>query len=160
MFLLFYCLLKEGDILYFPAFWWYQVSTPELTISVNMFFGDPGESSFTQKVLHSPQRNSFLYWMFNIIEQNRPFASFPRMLLYLQRSIKFFLFKQWHDVLNDEQANDFYKCIVNFFQFDELVAKLNEANKDAIPPKNPPNIRIRGSFYKNFFSLRFYFFYF
>lgn len=31
-----YCLLKEGDLLYFPAFWWHQVSTPELTISVSI----------------------------------------------------------------------------------------------------------------------------
>lgn len=111
-----------------------------------MFFGDAGESNFTQKVLHSAQRNSLLYWMYNIIEQNRPFSSFSRMLLYLERSIKFFLYKQWHDALTDDQAADLYKCIVSFFGLEDLVAKVVEENKDAIAPKNPPNIRIRGLF--------------
>ena len=33
-----YCMLKDGDLLYFPAFWWHQVKSPELTISINVFF--------------------------------------------------------------------------------------------------------------------------
>jgi hypothetical protein len=139
-----YCILRDGDLLYFPAFWWHQVTTPELTISVNFFFGDAGSNVYTQKVLESSQRGSFLYWMCNIIEQNAPFSSFPRMLVYLRRSIKFFLFKQWHDVLSDEQAADIYDEIIVFFGLRDRVRALEEEYRDRASPKNPPNIRIRG----------------
>ena len=81
--------------------------------------------------------------MFNIIEQNAQFSSFSRMLVYLHRSIKFFLFKQWHDVLTDSQAEDIYQSIVKFFEFEERIDKLKE-HRDNKEPKNPPNIRIRG----------------
>jgi hypothetical protein len=150
-----YCCLGDGDLLYFPAFWWHQVTTPVLTISVNFFFGDGGDCNFTETILRSPQRDAFLYWFFNIISQNAPFPSFSRMLVYLKRSIKFFLFKQWHDVLTNEQAEEIYKCTIRYFGYEELVERLKEQYRDKAEPKNPPNIRIRGWFlcFGNFWIL-------
>ena len=142
-----YCCLRDGDLLYFPAFWWHQVTTPVLTISVNFFFGDGGDCNFTGKILQSAQRDSFLYWFFNIISQNAQFSSFSRMLVYLKRSIKFFLFKQWHDLLTDEQAEDIYQSTIKYFKYEELIEKLKEQYKDQVEPKNPPNIRIRGKIF-------------
>jgi hypothetical protein len=95
-----YCLLEAGDILYFPAFWWHQVKSPELTISINIFFGNEGENNYIEKILNSPQRVSLLYWVYNLIEQNKPQPGFPRVLFYLKDSFKYFLYKQWHEHLS------------------------------------------------------------
>lgn len=139
-----YCVLKEGDLLYFPAFWWHQVSTPVNTVSVNFFFGDGGECNFVGKILSSSQRSAFLYWFYNIIEQNAPFPSFSRMLVYLKRSINFFLFKQWHEVPSEKHTEDMYQSIIKYFGYEERIEKLNEQYKNTVSPKNPPIIRIRG----------------
>ena len=41
-----YCCLGDGDLLYFPAFWWHQVTTPVLTTSF----------SVTAEIVISPRR--------------------------------------------------------------------------------------------------------
>lgn len=136
-----YCLLEEGDVLYFPAFWWHQVTSPQKTISINVFFGDSGDNEYTKKLLASPQRNAFFYWLFNIIQQNRAYESFNRLLPHLKSSIKSFLFKQWHEILNDEQITVIYNEIVNYFKFDTNFLADNEL-KDGV--KHPPKLKIRG----------------
>ena len=135
----FYCLLKEGDILYFPAFWWHQVKSPELTISVNAFFGDTGENNFITKILDSPQRNALLYWIYNIIKQNASYPSFARVLSHLGPSLKNFLFKQWHESLSEAQLDQIVKSILDYFNFGTLVKETEEKSS-----KNPPALKIRG----------------
>jgi hypothetical protein len=142
-------------VLYFPAFWWHQVTSPEPAISVNTFFGDFGQNSYIEKLLASPQRASLMYWINNIIQQNLDYPSFERVLSHLKDSLRNFLFKQWHESLNDEQVNDLYRSIIEHFQtIDGKIARRlacssvncqNGQNKS----KNPPTLKIRGLLMRN-----------
>ena len=38
-----HCVLKPGETLFIPAFYWHQVTALDTGISANMFFGDAGE---------------------------------------------------------------------------------------------------------------------
>ena len=49
-------------------------------ISMNTFYGDPGTNSFIAKLFRAPYRDHFLYWLLNIVEQNRHCQSFPKIL--------------------------------------------------------------------------------
>ena len=139
-----YIFLKEGDLLYFPAFWWHQVKSPELTISINAFFGDGGQNDFISKILKSDQRDALLYWIYNIIAQNLSFPSFPRVLFNLKDSLKNFLFKQWHEVLDDSQINELYTNIIGYFKLEERLRELHDDDSLEKKSKNPPQLRIRG----------------
>lgn len=138
-----YCLLKEGDLLYFPAFWWHQVKSPELTISINIFFGDEGQNTYLSKILISPQKDALLYWLYNIIKQNMVHTSFPRILVNLKESLKAFLFKQWHEVIDQNQADILYNYIIDYFDLKSQLEELANAGLEK-KAKNPPEIRIRG----------------
>jgi hypothetical protein len=141
-------------VLYFPAFWWHQVTSPEQTISVNTFFGDFGQCSFIEKLLVSPQRTSLMYWIYNIVQQNIAYPSFERVLVCLKDSLRNFLFKQWHESLNDKQLDELYESIVEHFQvIGDKIKKnsspilLNGSDGGGEQPsksKNPPALKIRG----------------
>ena len=139
-----YCLLKEGDLLYFPAFWWHQVTSFDLTISVNCFFGDEGDTKYTWKLLGSSQREAFIYWLLNIISQSLNFPSFRRLLVHLKHSLLNFLFKQWHETLCDEQLDILHDEIIERLNLGALLdeSKLDESLKPK--GKNPPELKIRG----------------
>lgn len=50
------CELAEigpGDSLFIPAFYWHQVTSTEMCISVNVFFGDAGERAFVTKLIET-----------------------------------------------------------------------------------------------------------
>lgn len=142
-----YCLLRESDCLYFPAFWWHQVKSPEKTISVNVFFGDAGDNRFIGKLLKSTQHDALMYWIYNIIKQNMNYPSFDRTLCNLKDSLRQFLFKQWHDMLDDAQLELVYSKIIAHFG---LEARLKELRASEAAPalekksKNAPVLRIRG----------------
>jgi hypothetical protein len=138
-----YCLLKEGDLLYFPAFYWHQVKSPVLTISINVFFGDEGENNFIGKILNSKQRNALFYWIFNIVQQNMSYPSFNRILSNLKDSLKNFLFKQWHETINDSQSEEIYQNVIQYFNLDERIEELKISCKEN-KSKYPPQLRIRG----------------
>ena len=140
-----YCLLNEGDLLYFPAFWWHQVTSPVQTISVNVFFGDAGDNFYVQKLLTSPQRSAFVYWLLNIVEQNRHYESFAKVLAQFRESLSSFLFKQWHESLSSEQIEVLYNEIVDYFKFDMEKYKLDESKTS----KHPPQLKIRGLLWRN-----------
>ena len=139
-----YCLLKEGDLLFFPGFWWHQVSSHELTLSVNCFFGDEGSTKYTWKLLRSNQREAFIFWLLNIISQSRNFPSFRRLLVHLKHSLLNFLFKQWHETLDNEQLDILHDEIINRLRLGELLdeCKLDETLQ--YKGKNPPELKIRG----------------
>jgi hypothetical protein len=78
------------------AFYWHQVTSPEITISVNTFFGDAGESTFVDKML-TTRRDSFLHWIFNVVEQNRSTSAYDVILYHVDHMMKHFAFKQFHE---------------------------------------------------------------
>ena len=62
-------------------------------ISINMFYGDPGENVFISKMFQNPYKEHFYHWFLNIIEQNRDQQSFPKMLSRLPEVIEHFFVK-------------------------------------------------------------------
>ena len=89
-------------MLYIPAFWWHQVSALSNGVSVNIFWGEAGKSAFLDKIVETLP---FKYWILNIVEQNRGFDSFERIMARFEESISAFLLKQWHEILTPSHVN-------------------------------------------------------
>ncbi|XP_065666670.1 lysine-specific demethylase 8 isoform X1 [Hydra vulgaris] len=133
----FECILKPGEMLYFPAFWWHQVTSTDTTISMNIFFGNDGTNTYISKIMSGNQWLSFKYWILNIIEQNRHLESFRSVLEYLPESLTSFLVKQWHEIPTKSQLDSLINAILDHCGLRELPVR----SKDC---KNPPKLRIRG----------------
>ena len=73
-------------------------------ISINMFYGDPGENVFISKMFQDPYKDHFHHWFLNIIEQNRDQQSFPKILSRLPEVIQHFFVKQWHETPTETQV--------------------------------------------------------
>jgi len=54
--------LRKGEMLFIPAFFWHQVSALETGISLNVFFGDQGRANYLSKVLN--QSNLLFIYIF------------------------------------------------------------------------------------------------
>ena len=93
-----------------------QVTALDTGISINMFYGDPGENVFISKMFKEPYKEHFHYWFLNIIEQNKDQQSFTKILSRLSEVVRHFFIKQWHEVPTEEQVS------LNFFmiQFNKL----------------------------------------
>lgn len=63
---------------------------------------------------------AFSHWLLNVIEQNRPFESFPRMLSRLPEALSNFFITQWHEEATSEQLDLLVKHIMDYLQIDEL----------------------------------------
>ena len=121
-----HCILHPGEMLFIPAFVWHQVifhchcanckysyyyllrqvTALDTGISINMFYGDPGDNAFISKMFRPPYKEHFHYWFLNIIEQNREQQSFQKILSRLPEVIRHFFVKQWHETPNEEQVCD------------------------------------------------------
>lgn len=133
----FSCVLRGGEMLYIPAFWWHQVTSETEAVSVNVFFGDEGSNCFVSRHLTSPSWPAFKYWLLNIIEQNRPHDSFARTLERLPLCVENFLLKQFHEVATPEQLDFLLQTIMEHVG----VTKLPEFTQGG---KHPPMLKIRG----------------
>ena len=91
-----HCILHPGEMLYIPAFYWHQVTALDSGISANIFYGDSGDYNYIAKILNPPYKEQFLYWLLNIIEQNRHFDTFTKILSRLPECLAHFFLKQWH----------------------------------------------------------------
>jgi hypothetical protein len=94
--------LEAGDALFIPALWWHQITSVTECISVNVFWGDDGDSAFMSKVLVNCEE-TFLRWILNVVEQNRRCGVFPTVLTHLDQALYFFLHNQWHERVTPEQ---------------------------------------------------------
>jgi len=83
----------------------FQVTALDTGISINMFYGDPGENVFISKMFKDPYKEHFHYWFLNIIEQNKNQQSFAKILSRLSEVVRHFFIKQWHEVPTEEQVN-------------------------------------------------------
>ena len=124
-------------MLYFPAFWWHQVTSLETTISINIFFGNEGRNTYLTKIMNSPQYHSFKYWLINIIEQNRYHQQFTKVLQYLPESLSNFLLKQWHEIPDKGQLEAIVKIALDYLELDNLPER-------TFFTKHPPPLKIRG----------------
>jgi len=138
-----YCILEPGEMLFIPAFYWHQVTALDTGISCNTFYGDPGEEAFISKLFTKPYSEHFHYWFLNIIQQNREYKSFEKIVSRLPEVVKHFFLKQWHEEISAENVE---KAV-------ELV-KGHLGIKDLPPPilgegKFPPVLKIRGLLHRD-----------
>ena len=129
-------------MLFFPAFWWHQVTSTELTISMNIFFGNDGDNAYTSKIMGGHQWDSFKYWLLNIVEQNRDKEQFQKVLQYLDESLKNFLWKQWKESISKEQADQLVKVVLDYLG-------LCETPQKTVALKHPPPLKIRGLLWRS-----------
>lgn len=129
--------VHAGDMLFIPAFYWHQVTSTELTVSANVFWGDAGTNVYTQKLLDT-RREAFFYWVCNIIEQNRPYEKFPAYLTRIETLLFKFFHKQWHDDLSPEQLQEVMAAIKEHLQIDEFPTTSD------VPLGKSVNLKIRG----------------
>ncbi len=137
--------LHPGDMLFIPAFYWHQVSALDSGISCNMFYGDRENGTYVGKLLRPPFRPHFEHWLLNIVEQNRPCESFPKMLERLPEVLFQFFVKQFHDEVTEEQLDELVEILKKHFGLDELPLMI----KDAKQSKFPPRLKIRGLLHRN-----------
>jgi len=138
-----HCVLEEGEMLFIPAFFWHQVTALETGISVNMFYGDPGENNYITKLFRLPYRDHFFHWFLNILEQNRKHDSFVKILSRLPEVIKHFLLKQWHEVPSEEQVNVLVKLAMDHLKVSSLPDPIISSGKF------PPVLKIRGLLHRS-----------
>lgn len=105
--------LTDGDLLFIPAFYWHQVTSTPKTISINTFYGDSGDTAFAKKTFDH-RFNAAMYWILNVIEQNRGFESFPEVISNLPIALPEFFFKQWHEKVSEEHLQRIIKRILDY----------------------------------------------
>lgn len=136
------CTINSGEMLFFPAFWWHQVTSTELTISMNIFFGNDGDNRYTTKIMEGRQWDSFKYWLLNIVEQNRDKEQFQKVLQYLPESLKNFLWKQWKESISKEQVDQLVRVVLDYLDFETTPQK-------TVTLKHPPPLKIRGLLWRS-----------
>jgi len=112
-------------------------------ISINMFYGDPGENIFIAKMFRPPYREHFYYWFLNILEQNKKYPSFEKIISRIPEVIKHFFLKQWHEVPTTEQVDTLVQVTLKHFMIDTLPAPIIGERKF------PPVLKIRGLLHIN-----------
>mmetsp|Transcript_2712 Transcript_2712/g.3656 ORF Transcript_2712/g.3656 Transcript_2712/m.3656 type:complete len:734 (+) Transcript_2712:116-2317(+) len=146
--------LESGDMLYIPAFWWHQVCSNEMTLSINIFWGS---QSFLHKVQHFPDvRKCFDYWLLNVIEQNRFFESFNRILANLKNQIHRFLYNTWGEMISldfaEELAEGIMKYLLESMSSNDVFFVNNGDPFKHLPPpdeKHTQRLKIRGLMHRN-----------
>lgn len=137
-----------------------QVTALDTGISLNMFYGDPGENVFISKMFREPYRQHFQYWFLNIVEQNREQQSFQKILSRLPEVCRHFFVKQWHEVPTEDQVmmNQIWRLtsLISLLQVSILVTlvkdhlKIEELPEPIITEgKFPPVLKIRGLLHRD-----------
>jgi len=117
------------------------VTSVESSISVNIFFGDHGESNYIAKLISS-KWESFTYWLLNILEQNSDILT-NDILPELHEIIRVFIKYQFKESATESQVECLVKKILEHYDLEEL------------PPfsgtkrKNPKRLKIRGLLFRD-----------
>lgn len=122
------CVLRPGDLLFIPAFYWHQVTSDVVSISVNIFYGDAGDNVYINKVLNN-RREILLYWISNIIEQNRSYPSYLTLMASLDTALKNFFFKQWHEFIDEERLQELTETLLKRFGFETKPEKTDNLER-------------------------------
>ena len=112
-----------------------------------MFYGDASQNGYVAKILKAPYLDHFRYWFLNVIEQNRRFDSFPRMLTRLPEVVAHFFVKQWHDAPSPSQVDAMVKLVLAYCGLEEGGVPALMEGEDLT--KFPPLLKIRGLLHRN-----------
>jgi len=126
--------LRAGDMLFIPAFYWHQVTSVTPCISVNIFFGDGGESRFLEKLIQT-RWDAFSYWFDNILEQNR--EGIAKLLENLPGTLRAFFLQQFKEVVTEEQLRILVTHVFKYLGVEEKLI-FDETRK------HPTRLKIRG----------------
>jgi len=145
--------LKPGDMLFLPAFYWHQVTSLDASLSVNIFFGDSQRNNYINKLMRTHNKQAFYYWVLNIIEQNRNYANFNAILRLLEDSLTIFFQKQWHEKPEASQLEAICKHIRTHFgkrildsSADVKSKSFDDAEVDSnAPPENFINTHVHST---------------
>jgi len=138
--------IKSGDMLYIPAFYWHQITTDindnQPTISLNSFWSPCSENQlFADKILKNNNQlyKIFVYWFSNVLEQNKSFPTFNRMLSRFDEVAYNFILKQWKEKISVEHVEILCKICLDYFELE----KFPDRAVDDVS-KHPPVLKIRG----------------
>ena len=120
-----------------------QVTALDTGISINMFYGDPGENVFISKMFKFPYKEHFHHWFLNIIEQNREQQTFEKILSRLPEVIKHFFIKQWHEIPNEQQVQSLVTLVMEHLSIESLPEPIITEGKF------PPVLKIRGLLHRD-----------
>ena len=150
------CEVTDGEVLFLPFGYWHQVTSEEITVSVNFFCGDREKGDYIGKLLKSPRWEPFSYWLLNIIEQNRCFYTPPSRAAAVFRNldrysdaqlidcISYFMVNRYHEGPQQDQYPQLVKLLRDYCnQRDQQEIELGQAMPTDIP-KKAPRIKIRG----------------
>ena len=112
-------------------------------ISINMFYGDPGQDAFISKMFRPPYREHFHYWFLNIVQQNREHQSWPKILARLPEVIRHFFIKLWHEVPRDSQVEELVELVLQHCGLSSLPPALPDQGRF------PPVLKIRGLLHRD-----------
>jgi len=133
--------LRSGDILFIPGFYWHQVTSVESSISINIFFGDKGDSHYIEKLIKD-RMEPFLYWLLNILEQNSDIFE-TELLPELEDIIRVFLKYQFKENSTDEQIQCIVSKILQHYHITDR--PLFQGQKR----RNPKRLKIRGLLFRD-----------
>lgn len=126
--------LHPGDLLFIPGFYWHQVTSTLPSISINIFWGDAGESNFIQKLIKT-RWEAFSYWFENILEQNR--NGHAKIIENLPGTLAAFFVQQFKEELTEEQMEILVNHALKFYGIEEKPTFSTER-------KHPARLKIRG----------------
>jgi len=138
-----HCILEPGEMLFIPAFYWHQVTALDTGISVNTFYGDPGDEAFISKMFNKPYSEHFHYWFLNIVEQNREYESFQKIVSRLPEVVRHFFLKQWHEQISEENVIKAVALVMKHLDLTELPQPILGKGKF------PPVMKIRGLLHRD-----------
>ncbi|ELR19649.1 JmjC domain containing protein 5 (Jumonji domain-containing protein 5), putative [Acanthamoeba castellanii str. Neff] len=151
------CVLNGGEVLFLPYGYWHQVTTTEVTISVNCFCGDPTGEFLPKLMAEGPLWDTFKYYMLNVIEQNRRMSTNQAFTFCSRRysrdqfkaALWSFLWGRYKEELTEELLDQMIGTITAYCdqrdreQWPSPEAYAAEAAR-VQPVAKPPRIKIRG----------------
>lgn len=135
--------LNAGDLLFIPAFYWHQVTSTPRTMSINAFYGDAGDVTFAKKVFDH-RWNAVMYWLLNVIEQNRSMESFANVIGNLESALAEYFFKQWHERVQEDHMQRMVKRVLEYCGYPDGKAPAYDG-----PNKKHVQLKIRGLLWRD-----------
>ena len=138
--------ITGGEMLFIPYGYWHQVTSNQISISINFFSGDADSARFLAKLFTPVIYPAFSYWILNLVEQNRQHGNKPLCNIerysdeQLRDCLMHFFIHRYHHDLNEEQYETLIQLIRNYCADQD-----KKQNLPTLPAaEKPPRLKIRG----------------